>query len=232
MTEKKYIVVGGVAGGATAAARLRRLDEQATILMIERGKHVSFANCGLPYYIGETIQDRKRLLVQTPEGIRSRFRIDVRTESEVIAVNAAAKTITIRDANATYEESFDALLLAPGAKPLRPAIPGIAHPRILSLRNVKDADLLKAFTDKSVSTRGSAVVIGGASMAGGRGSVRGTLFGVLILGIVTDLLQLRHLNPSLKDAVKGLVIIAAVLVQGGALSHLFLPPNRNKGTTA
>ena len=161
MTEKKYIVVGGVAGGATAAARLRRLDEQATILMIERGKHVSFANCGLPYYIGETIQDRKRLLVQTPEGIRSRFRIDVRTESEVIAVNAAAKTITIRDANATYEESFDALLLAPGAKPLRPAIPGIAHPRILSLRNVKDADLLKAFTDKSVSTRGSAVVIGG-----------------------------------------------------------------------
>ena len=161
MSKKKYIIVGGVAGGATAAARMRRLDENATIMIIERGKYVSFANCGLPYYVGEKIIDRKRLLVQTPEGIRARFNVDVRTESEVIAVNAAEKKITIRDANATYEESFDALLLAPGAKPVRPGIPGIENPRIVSLRSVNDADLLKKFADKSVVSQGSAVVIGG-----------------------------------------------------------------------
>ena len=161
MAEKKYIIVGGVAGGATAAARLRRLDENAKIMMIERGKYVSFANCGLPYYIGEKINERRKLLVQTPEGIRARFNVDVRTESEVIAVDAANKTITIRDANATYKESFDALLLAPGAKPIRPRIPGIDNPRILSLRSVNDADLLKKFTDKSVASNGSAVVVGG-----------------------------------------------------------------------
>ena len=161
MAGKKYIIVGGVAGGATAAARLRRLDENATILMIERGKYVSFANCGLPYYIGEKISERKKLLVQTPEGIRSRFNVDVRTESEVVAVNAAEKRLTIRDANATYEESFDALLLAPGAKPIRPRIPGIENPRIFSLRSVNDADLLKRFTDRSAASQGSAVVIGG-----------------------------------------------------------------------
>ncbi|MBO4350373.1 MAG: FAD-dependent oxidoreductase, partial [Proteobacteria bacterium] len=161
MKPKKYIIVGGVAGGATAAARLRRLDENAVILMIERGKYVSFANCGLPYYVGEAIRDRNKLLVQTPEGIRARFNVDVRTESEVIAVNTAEKKVTIQDANATYEESYDALLLAPGAKPLRPAIPGIDNARIFSLRNVNDADLLKKFTDKSVSSDGSAVVVGG-----------------------------------------------------------------------
>ena len=158
---KKIIIVGGVAGGATAAARLRRLDEKATIIMVERGKYVSFANCGLPYYVGETIDDRKKLLVQTPEGIRARFNVDVRVESEVIAVNAKEKKVTIQDANATYEESFDVLLLAPGAKPLRPGIPGIDNPRIFSLRSVNDADLLKKFADKSVSSKGSAVVIGG-----------------------------------------------------------------------
>lgn len=159
--KKKYIIVGGVAGGATAAARLRRLDEDAEIIMIERGKYVSFANCGLPYYVGETISDRQRLLVQTPEGIRARFNIDVRVESEVIAVDSAAKKVKIRDANAEYEESFDALLLSPGAKPVRPPIPGIDSPLIFSLRNVNDADLLKKFADKSVSGGGSAVVIGG-----------------------------------------------------------------------
>ena len=94
MAEKKYIIVGGVAGGATAAARLRRLDENAKIMMIERGKYVSFANCGLPYYIGEKINERRKLLVQTPEGIRARFNVDVRTESEVIAVAAACEVIT------------------------------------------------------------------------------------------------------------------------------------------
>ncbi|MBQ9817434.1 MAG: DsrE/DsrF/DrsH-like family protein [Proteobacteria bacterium] len=161
MEKKKYIIVGGVAGGATAAARLRRLNEDAEIIMIERGKYVSFANCGLPYYVGETIHDRQKLLVQTPEGIRSRFNIDVRTESEVIAVDAAKKKLTIQDANAVYEESFDALLLAPGAKPLRPGIPGIESDRIFSLRSVNDADLLKQFADKSVEANGSAVVIGG-----------------------------------------------------------------------
>ena len=184
MTEKKYIIVGGVAGGATAAARLRRLDEHASIMMIERGKYVSFANCGLPYYIGETIHERQKLLVQTPDGIRSRFNVDVRTESEVIAVNAAEKKLTIRDANATYEESFDALLLAPGAKSIRPKIPGIENPRIFSLRSVNDADLLKKFADKSAVSQGSAVVIGGG-----------------FIGVeVAENLKKRGLNVSLVEA--------------------------------
>ena len=184
MTEKKYIIVGGVAGGATAAARLRRLDEHASIMMIERGKYVSFANCGLPYYIGETIHERQKLLVQTPDGIRARFNVDVRTESEVIAVNAAEKKLTIRDANATYEASFDALLLAPGAKPIRPKIPGIENPRIFSLRSVNDADLLKKFADKSAVSQGSAVVIGGG-----------------FIGVeVAENLKKRGLNVSLVEA--------------------------------
>ena len=158
---KKYIVVGGVAGGATAAARLRRLDEMAEILLLERGAYVSFANCGLPYYVGETIQDRERLLVQTPEQIRGRFGIDVRTESEVISVDTAARRVTVRSVDrGVYEESYDALLLSPGAQPLRPPIPGIEDKRIVSLRNVPDADALKKLADTAAG-HGRAVVVGG-----------------------------------------------------------------------
>lgn len=153
----KYIIIGGVAGGASAAARLRRLDETAEIILVERGEYISFANCGLPYYIGGAIKERERLFVQTPASFAKRFHVDVRVETEVLAIDPAAKKITVQAKNrGRYEESYDALLLAPGAKPLKPAIPGIDHPRILSLRNIPDADQLR---QRAEGTR--AIVIGG-----------------------------------------------------------------------
>lgn len=156
---KKYIIVGGVAGGATAAARLRRLDESAQIIIVERGEYVSFANCGLPYYIGDTIKDRERLLLQTPESLHARFNLDVRVQSEVTSIDSKAKKITIASSErGIYEETYDALLLAPGAQPLKPPIPGIDSKRILSLRNVPDADELRAFADAGA---GRAAIIGG-----------------------------------------------------------------------
>ena len=140
---KKYIIVGGVAGGATAAARLRRLDESAEIILFERGEYVSFANCGLPYYIGDTIKDRDRLLVQTPEKLNGRFNIDVRVRSEVTKIDTKSKQVTVQSIDrGVYEETYDALILAPGAQPLRPPIPGIDSPKIVSLRNIPDADEL------------------------------------------------------------------------------------------
>ncbi len=157
---KKVLIVGGVAGGASAAARLRRLDETAEIILFERDEYISFANCGLPYYIGESIKERSRLLVQTPEGMRSRFRIDVRNNSEVVHVDAEKKTVTVKSkTEGTYEESFDYLILSPGAKALRPNIPGIQNDRIFTLRNIPDTDRIKAYVDQE-NTK-SAVVIGG-----------------------------------------------------------------------
>lgn len=156
----KYVIVGGVAGGATAAARLRRLDENAEIVLFERGQYVSFANCGLPYYVGETIRDRRRLLVQTPDALRARFNLFVRTNSEVIAVDADKKCVTVRAKERVYTESFDKLLLAPGAKPTPLNIQGADDPRIYRLRNVDDVDCLKQAADAAAS-HGHAVVIGG-----------------------------------------------------------------------
>lgn len=160
MNAKKIIIVGGVAGGASAAARLRRLDEHAEMVMFERDEHISFANCGLPYYIGGSIQDRSRLLVQTPEAMTARYRLDIRTRSEVIAVNGSAKTVTVRTSGGSeYEESYDYLLLSPGAKPIRPDIPGIDLPAVAVLRNLADADRIKAMADRE-ETR-SALIVGG-----------------------------------------------------------------------
>jgi len=157
---KKIIIVGGVAGGASTAARLRRLDEQAEIILLERDEHISFANCGLPYYIGETIQNRNKLLVQTPEAMRTRFTIDVRVYSEVTAVHPDSKTITVNSKDrGQYIENYDYLVLSPGAKPIRPNIPGITSSRILTLRNIPDTDRIKAFVDQDATRR--AVVIGG-----------------------------------------------------------------------
>lgn len=157
---KKVIIVGGVAGGASAAARLRRLDEQAEIILLERDEHISFANCGLPYYIGGTIQERDNLLVQTPAAMRGRFAIDVRTHSEAIALHPERKTISIRHPErGEYEESYDVLVLSPGAKPLRPPIPGIESSRIFTLRNIPDTDRIKAYTDRHDTKR--AIIIGG-----------------------------------------------------------------------
>ena len=157
---KKVLIVGGVAGGASAAARLRRLDENAEIIMFERDEYISFANCGLPYYIGETIKERDKLLVQTPEAMKARFNIDVRNNSEVISVDAKNKKVTVKSkAKGTYEENYDYLILSPGGKAVRPNIPGINSEKIFTLRNIPDTDAIKAYVDKKGID--SAVVIGG-----------------------------------------------------------------------
>lgn len=157
---KKVLIVGGVAGGASAAARLRRLDEEAHIVMFERDPYISFANCGLPYYIGGSIQDRSKLLVQTPEAMHKRFNIDVRIQSEVLSIDAENKTVRVQSKDkGMYEESYDALILSPGAKPIRPALPGIESSKIHTLRNIPDTDRIKTKITEE-ATR-SVVVIGG-----------------------------------------------------------------------
>ena len=157
---KKVLIVGGVAGGASAAARLRRLDESLEIVMFERDQYISFANCGLPYYIGETIKEREKLLVQTPEAMKARFNIDVRINSEVIEVNAENKTVKVNSKEkGLYEETYDYLVLSPGAKPIRPNIDGINSSKIFTLRNIPDTDRIKAYVDSNKISH--AVVIGG-----------------------------------------------------------------------
>lgn len=155
----KLLIVGGVAGGASAAARARRLSEDAQILMIERGPDVSFANCGLPYYIGGEIAERTKLLVTKPEQLRSRFNLDVRTRSSVEAIDRSAKKVRIRDlvSGREYEETYDKLILAPGAAPLRPPIPGIDLPGVFTLRNLQDMDRIKQRVDQGVK---QAVLVG------------------------------------------------------------------------
>lgn len=157
---KKVLIVGGVAGGASAAARLRRLDESAEIIMFERDEYISFANCGLPYYIGEIIKEREKLLVQTPESMKSRFNIDVRIHSEVIGVDTNKKIAMVRSKEkGVYEESYDYIVLSPGARAIKPTIEGINSKRIFTLRNIPDTDNIKAYVDKKGIN--SAVVIGG-----------------------------------------------------------------------
>lgn len=138
----KIVIVGGVAGGASAAARARRLSETAEIIMLERGPYVSFANCGLPYHIGGDIQQRQSLLLQTPESFRARFNVDVRVQHEVTAIDRERKCVAVRDVinGTTYEESYDRLLLSPGAAPIRPPLPGLDSSRVCTLRNVPDMD--------------------------------------------------------------------------------------------
>ena len=122
----KHVIIGGVAGGATAAARIRRADESAEIILLEKGKYISYANCGLPYYIGGVISDRDNLFVQTPEGFGKRFNIDVRVENEVTNIDTSAKTVTITKADGTsYTESYDKLLLSPGSNPVVPPLKGL-----------------------------------------------------------------------------------------------------------
>ncbi|MGN0210229.1 MAG: FAD-dependent oxidoreductase [Muribaculaceae bacterium] len=156
----KYIIVGGVAGGATAAARIRRLTEHAQIILCEKGEHISYANCGLPYYIGGVITDRNRLFVQTPEAFGRRFNIDVRTNSEVVAIDPAKKEVTVRTADGRqYTESYTKLLLSPGASPVRPPLPGIDEEGIFTLRNVADTDRIKAYMQQHAVHH--AVIVGG-----------------------------------------------------------------------
>ncbi|HAE37268.1 MAG TPA: pyridine nucleotide-disulfide oxidoreductase [Candidatus Riflebacteria bacterium] len=155
----KMLIVGGVAGGASAAARARRLDEKAEIILFERGEHISFANCGLPYHIGGVIPERESLLVTTPAAMRDKFAIDVRVRNEVIKIDRVKKEVQVKDLNSgkTYSESYDYLVLSPGAAAIKPPIPGIDKPGIFSLRNLEDMDRIKV----AVKGKTSAVVVGG-----------------------------------------------------------------------
>jgi NADPH-dependent 2,4-dienoyl-CoA reductase/sulfur reductase-like enzyme/peroxiredoxin family protein/rhodanese-related sulfurtransferase/TusA-related sulfurtransferase len=157
---KRFLIVGGVAGGATAAARIRRMTEEAEIILFEKGAYISYANCGLPYYIGGVIEDRDRLFVQTPEAFGKRFNIDVRTLSEVVAIDAAAREVTVRTADGNeYTEGYDKLLLSPGASAVVPPLQGIDCEGIFTLRNVSDTDRIKTFMTKHDVRR--AVIVGG-----------------------------------------------------------------------
>jgi len=157
----KTIIIGGVAGGASAAARLRRMDEHAEIIMVERGPDISFANCGLPYHIGEVIQDRDKLLVVTPDTLKAMLNIDIRVRSEVTNINREEKTIDIRnlETGQTYQETYDKLVLSPGAAPIVPPLPGVDLPGVFTLRNMQDMDRIKSFVDTRKPVR--AVVVGG-----------------------------------------------------------------------
>ena len=156
-----YLIIGGVAGGAAVAARLRRMDEKANIILFERGKYVSYANCGLPYYIGDTINNREKLFVQTAKGFTDRFRIDIRTEQEVTAIRPDKKEVEIKNLSTgeTYTETYDKLVLSPGAEPLRPGIEGIGSKKIFTLRNVPDTDTIKNYVNTENPKR--AIVVGG-----------------------------------------------------------------------
>ncbi|SET68175.1 CoA-disulfide reductase [Natronincola peptidivorans] len=159
---KKVLIVGGVAGGASAAARLRRLDENAEIILFERGEYISFANCGLPYHIGEVIQERDALLLQTPEGIASKFNMDVRVFNEVIEINRKEQKVLVKDLknHQVYEEPYDYLILSPGSTPIKPPIPGINEAKnLFTLWTIPDTDRIKSFVDDKKPK--SAVVIGG-----------------------------------------------------------------------
>ena len=157
----KTVIIGGVAAGASAAARLRRLDEQAEITIFERSGYISYANCGLPYYVGDVITDPEELTLQTPEGFWTRFRINAKVHHEVIAIHPERKTVSVRDLNTgeTFEESYDKLVLAPGAKPTLPPIPGIRSKKLFTLRTVEDTLRIKAYIEQHGAK--SAVIIGG-----------------------------------------------------------------------
>lgn len=180
----KIVIVGGVAGGASAAARARRLSEEAQIVLLERGPDVSFANCGLPYYIGGEISERDKLLVVTPQRLQQRLKLDVRVRSQVTAIDRQTQTVRIQDleTDRSYEETYDRLILAPGAAPLRPPIPGIDLPGIYTLRNLGDMDRIKATVDQG--TRRAVVV--------GAGFIGLELIENLVrLGISTTLVELQ-----------------------------------------
>lgn len=159
---KKVIIVGGVAGGASTAARLRRLDETVEIIMFEKGEYISFANCGLPYYIGEVIDEREKLIVQTVEQMSTKFKIDIRNLSEVIKIDKENKVVTVTNhkTGESYEETYDVLVLSPGAQPIKPGISGINEcNNLFTLRNIPDTDQIKSFVDNQKPKH--AVVIGG-----------------------------------------------------------------------
>lgn len=157
----KVVIIGGVATGASAAARLRRLDENAQIIMLERGEEISFANCGLPYYVGGAIQDQDMLTLQTPQSFHARYGVDVRVRHEVTSIDPARKVVTVRDhlGDREYEESYDKLILSPGAEPIRPPIPGLDDQRVFTLRSIADTLRIHEYIHSNDVKR--ALVIGG-----------------------------------------------------------------------
>jgi NADPH-dependent 2,4-dienoyl-CoA reductase/sulfur reductase-like enzyme len=157
----RLLIIGGVAGGASAAARARRLSEEAEIIIFERGEHISFANCGLPYHIGGAIKEREKLLVQTPESLYRRFRIQARVRKEVVRIDRAQKKILVRDLVSGTEsfERYDQLILSPGADPIKPPMPGLDLDAVMTLRNLTDMDRIKAKVD--VSSAQTVLVVGG-----------------------------------------------------------------------
>ena len=161
MNPKRVVIIGGVAGGASAAARARRLSEEAEIIIFERGQHVSFANCGLPYFVGGEITERDELLLQTPESLRARFNLDVRVRAEVVAIDRQARQVKVRelDTGREYDQPYEALVLAPGASPHKPFFPGIDREGHFVVRNIPDVEKIMAWT-KGCET-GRAVVVGG-----------------------------------------------------------------------
>ena len=161
MSPKRVLIVGGVAGGASCAARLRRLDEQAEIVVFEKGPHPSFANCGLPYFIGNAISDEEKLLVATPELFRDRFNVEVRTEHEVVGINRGERKIEVKDLRrgTLYQEAYDALVLSPGAIPARPPLPGVELAGVFTLRTIPDSRAIRGWIHESRPKH--AVVVGG-----------------------------------------------------------------------
>ncbi|MBN1777982.1 MAG: FAD-dependent oxidoreductase [Clostridiales bacterium] len=161
MKSRKVLIIGGVAGGASAAARLRRLDEHAEIILFERGEYISFANCGLPYYIGGEITDKSELTLQTPRSFHARFNVDVRIQSEVTAIHRDTKTVTVQNIKTgeSYEENYDKLILSMGAEPVVPPIDGIRNDRVFTLRNIPDTYKIKGFIEENHPM--TAVVVGG-----------------------------------------------------------------------
>ena len=157
----KTVIIGGVAGGASCAARLRRLDESADIVLLEKGPYISYANCGLPYHVGDVIKSRNALLLQTPEAMNKKFRIDVRVQNEVLSINRDKKTVSVKrlETGEIYEETYDVLVLSTGSSPLRPPIPGIKSSKIQTLWTVPDADRIRSLIKENHIK--SAAVIGG-----------------------------------------------------------------------
>ena len=157
---KKTVIIGGVAGGASCAARLRRLQEDAEIIILERGKYISYANCGLPYHVGDVIKSRESLLVSTPEMMRQRFNIDVRVENEAVKIDRDKKTVTVKDHSrgTSYEESYDDLVISTGSAPVRPDMPGMASDLIKNLWTIPDTDKIRSLALESGAK--SAAVVG------------------------------------------------------------------------
>lgn len=202
MNDLKVLVIGGVAGGASAAARLRRLDESAEIIMFERGDYISFANCGLPYYIGGTIKERDKLLVQTPAGMSSRFNIDVRVNTEAMRIDCANKIVEVMDTRKgdTYTETYDYIVLSPGAEPVRPPIPGIDGQNIYSLRSLDDTDRIYHHLKQS---KVSSVAIVGAGFIGLEMAENIHALGAEVIIVEASNQVMAPLDPEMAEIVHG-----------------------------